>query len=152
MGVVEEEVVIAASPARVFAFLAPHLVGAWYAPDNSTRVELLGGEMRVGARLRVRGESRFGSSSYEVVVTAWDPPRTFAWRSERGAPPQEVELRLEPEGAATRLRWTDRYRARGPWGVRDLLDFLLLRARVAAIDREAVENLKALAEGRRGCA
>lgn len=152
MGLVEQEVFVEAPPARIFAYLSPALVGAWYAPANGTRVEVVGGEVRPGATLRIRGESRYGPSAYEAVVTAWDPPREFGWRSTEGAPPQEVTVRLEPNGEGTRVRLRDRYRSRGPLGVRGILDRIFVRPRVAAVDREAVENLKALAEGRRGCA
>jgi hypothetical protein len=151
MGSVESSVLVEAFVPTVFRFLWPDRVGAWYAPANGTRFELLSpGGMGPGARILVRGESRFGPRAYEAEVVEWEPPHAFAWRVLRGAPRAEVALRCEPEGARTRVTMRNRYRVRPPL-LGALLDRWFVRPRIEAVDRESVENLKALAEGRRGC-
>jgi uncharacterized protein YndB with AHSA1/START domain len=151
VGNVESSVLVDAFVPRVFSFLWPEKVGAWYASANGTRVEVVSaGGMGPGARLRISGESRFGRSAYEAEVLEWEPPNAFAWRVVGGAPPGEVGLRCEAEGKRTRVTMRHRYAVRPPL-IGALLDRWLVRPRVEAVDREAVENLKALAEGRRGC-
>ena len=151
MGRVESSALVDAFVPRVFYFLWPERVGAWYAPANGTRVEVVSpGGIGPGARIRISGESRFGPGAVEAEVLEWEPPHAFGWRVVRGAPRAEVRLRCEADGARTRVTMRNRYSVRPPvLGL--LLDRWLVRPRVEAVDREAVENLKALAEGRRGC-
>ena len=152
MGRVEHTVEIEALAPRVFFYLWPERVGAWYAPENGTRMEVVSpGGIGPGARIRVSGESRWGPRSYEAEVTDWEPPHTFGWRVVKGASPAEISIRCEPVGARTQVTIHDRYRLR-PAILGMLVDRLFTGKRVAAVDRAAIENLKALAEGRRGCA
>jgi uncharacterized protein YndB with AHSA1/START domain len=100
---IQREIVIEASPERVWAVLTePEHVGTWFA-------ESVAGDLQPG-RASVLTWAEHGS--FNVVVEASEPHRYFAYRwaaRSPGADPVEgnstlVEFHLVPEGNGTRLQ------------------------------------------------
>ena len=111
---IEREIVIEASPERVWAVLTePEHVGVWFA-------ESVDGDLRPGAASVLSWEEH---GSFNIQVEKSEPPRYFSFRwaaRSPGADPREgnstlVEFRLIPEGDGTRLHVVES-------GFRDLHD------------------------------
>jgi uncharacterized protein YndB with AHSA1/START domain len=111
---IEREIVIEASPERVWAVLTePEHVGVWFA-------ESVEGDLRPGGASVLSWEEH---GSFNIQVEKAEPPRYFAFRwaaRSPGADPAEgnstlVEFRLIPEADGTRLHVVES-------GFRDLYD------------------------------
>ncbi len=111
---IEREIVIEASPERVWAVLTePEHVGVWFA-------ESVEGDLRPGAASVLTWEEH---GSFNIQVEKAEPPRYYAFRwaaRSPGADPGEgnstlVEFRLIPEADGTRLHVVES-------GFRDLHD------------------------------
>jgi carbon monoxide dehydrogenase subunit G len=80
----------------------------------------------------------------EEQITAFEPERRLAYRVIEGAPFAEhrAEVELEPDGDATRVRWSVRLRPRIPgtgWILRRLVE-RILRTGLAGLDRSCREG------------
>jgi uncharacterized protein YndB with AHSA1/START domain len=108
---IEQDILIAAPPERVWALVAQP--GFWVIPEGGA-IAAAGApaEAREGSRT-VSEHPEYGS--YPVIVVQSDPPRYIAYRWSSACPGQEpgqgnstlIEFTLSPEGAATRLRVTE---------------------------------------------
>ena len=97
----------AATPARVFAALAdapswkrwagPLVIASWWEREGDPPPGGVGAIRRLGIR---------GVSSREEIV-AYDPPRhlAYVWHT-RLVRDYRADVRLEPDGTGTRIRWT----------------------------------------------
>ena len=102
---IEQEIVIDASPERVWAVLTePEHVGQWFGQGKPAPIDLRpGGVMHLD-----HGEH----GEFPTVIVDVDPPRAFSYRWASGYPGETatetnstlVEFTLAAEGAGTRLK------------------------------------------------
>jgi uncharacterized protein YndB with AHSA1/START domain len=102
---IEREVMIAASPERVWAVLTePEHVGTWFGTGSPAEIDLRPG----GLMLLDHGEH----GSYSTLIVKVDPPRAFSYRWASAYPDVVatsnnstlVEFTLEPADGGTVLR------------------------------------------------
>lgn len=147
---VSAERVVGAPPARVFAVAADaERMGEWQ--RGVRRVRRLGeahdgapGGVGVGSRLA--GERVVGGLGlrFESEITAWEPPRRYAFRVAMRGADADGELRVEPAGEG-RSRVTARLDARLPAWLRLAVGRRRLRRHLAAHLAADLEALAALA-------
>lgn len=103
MGRVEKEIVVNASPDRVFyALVEPSERAAW---STSFEEQPVAGGIRVGARIAARRRASTSGSRYELVVKALEPGKRLVLDVLRnGRHGGSASFELEPMGAATRVR------------------------------------------------
>lgn len=110
MKVVEREITIAASPARVWAVLTDF---ARY-PDWNPFIPAIGGELHEGARLSVRLAPPGGRAlTMRPTVRAVEPEQRFAWLGRLGVPgifDGAHEFVLTPDGDGTRFVQRETFR------------------------------------------
>ena len=101
---------IAAPVERVWAVLSDH--AGWQAWSGAQEVVVRQqGDPPPGGLGTIRVLRRGGFAIEEEVV-GFEPPRRLAYRVTAGIPVRDcdVEIRLEPSGAATRVTWQARFR------------------------------------------
>jgi len=136
---VERSARIAAPPERVFAILADHEAMSEWLPVREV-VRRRPGEPDpngLGAVRVVRG----AGLAVEERITAFEPPRRLEYRLLAGAPVRDHrgEVRLEPDGDGTRVRWRVELRPLVPgtgWLLRGLLGRMLQTA-LRGLERRA---------------
>jgi uncharacterized protein YndB with AHSA1/START domain len=79
----------------------------WLRESGVTHVEREIGPLGAGTRLRIRQNLAGQSALLEGIVTAWDPPRRFAFRvAHPDGITVEADGALLDEGPTCRLRWS----------------------------------------------
>jgi len=112
---VENEIVIDAPPEKVWAVLSEHdRMGDWCLFKGKQIKEGSPDPRGKGARRVMRG---LGMKILEEV-NDWTPPRRFGYTVLKGGGVKKYQgdLVLTPEGGATRLRWSIRFRSKTPGG------------------------------------
>ena len=138
------ETEIARSPAEVFAFATdPAQLPRWQTNTVSAEPEEPG-PLRVGSRLREVHRGPGGREMESLVeVSALEPGRAFELRMLEGPLPVDADLRFEPAGPGTRLR----FRVHGqPRGAMRLLQPLLRPALKRQFRRHSEELKRVLEE------
>lgn len=137
------ETEIARPPAEVFAFATdPVQLPRWQANTISAEPEEPG-PLRIGSRLREVHRGPGGREMESLVeVSALEPDRAFGLEMLEGPLPVDADLRFEPAGAGTRLR----FRVHGqPGGAMRLLQ-PLLRFALKRQFRQHCQELKRVLE------
>jgi uncharacterized protein YndB with AHSA1/START domain len=125
----ELESEIAAPAERVFAVISDHVGWRDWAGVQEVVLRQRGDPAPNGlGAIRV---IRRGGLAIEEEVVSFEPPKRITYRVQAGIPVRdcEVEIRLTPAGAATRVSWSVRFRPLVP-GTGGLLE-RLIRARLA---------------------
>jgi len=139
------ETEIARPPAEVFAFATdPEQLPRWQT-NTVSAVPEEPGPLRVGSRLREVHRGPGGRETESLVeVSELEPERAFGLRMLGGPLPVDADLRFEPAGERTRVR----FRVHGqPGGAMRLLQ-PLLRPALKRQFRQHCEELKHVLEGR----
>lgn len=142
---------IGVSPEHLFAFFVPQRMPYWYGAEMQSCFEVQGGaaEFSTGLKVRISGQLGRQAVSHTAVVTAFEYARLFEWRFQdscgvRGLERWEFE---RAQGAdSTRVRFLSDYQMPGKLG--RIMDWLLTRRAVAQRNRDYLERLSRLAEGR----
>jgi len=145
---------IAVPPEHVFAFFVPQRMPYWYGAEMQSCFEVQGGaaDFSVGLKVRISGQLGRQAVSLTAVVTAFTYARLLEWRfadafGVRGLERWELE-RVPGRGAtdSTMLRFVSQYEMPGRLG--RLMDWLWTRRAVRQRNRDYLERLTRLAEGR----
>ncbi len=104
----EIELPIARPIAAVWAELtAVERYPEWLRESGVTRVEREPGQLGAGTRLRIEQRLAGQPALLDGIVTAWDPPRRFAFRATHpDGITVEADGMLADEGLTCRLRWS----------------------------------------------
>ena len=79
----------------------------WLRESGVTRIEREPGELGSGSRLQIEQRLAGQAAVLEGIVTAWEPPRRFAFRATHpDGITVEADAALADEGATCRLRWS----------------------------------------------
>jgi uncharacterized protein YndB with AHSA1/START domain len=135
-----------APPARVFAVATdPERMEEWQ--RGVRRVRRLGGG-RIGVGSRLTGERVVAGVGFRFTgeVTAWEPPRHYAFRVTTRGASADGELCVEPDGAG-RSRVTARLDARVPVWLRLAVGRPRLQRHLAAHLAADLDALARLAAG-----
>ena len=142
---------IGVSPEHLFAFFVPQRMPYWYGAEMQICFEVQGGpaEFSTGLKVRISGHLGGQAVSHTAVVTGLEYARLFEWRFHdsfgvRGL--ERWELEREQEADTTRVRFLSDYQMPGTWG--RVMDWLWTRRAVAQRNRDYLERLSRLAEGR----
>lgn len=152
MGKVELTRQIAVPPQHLFAFFVPQRMPYWYGAEMQSCFEVQGGaaDFSVGLKVRISGQLARQTLSHTTVVTAFEYARLLEWRFHdsfgvRGL--ERWELERAPGAAdSTTLRFVSQYEMPGRLG--RALDWLWTRRAVAQRNRDYLDRLARLAEGR----
>lgn len=143
---------IAVSPEHLFAFFVPQRMPYWYGAEMQSCFEVQGGaaEFSVGLKVRISGQLARQAVSHTAIITASEYARLFEWRFHdsfgvRGLERWEFEPAAH-EADSTTLRFLSQYEMPGRLG--RLVDWLWTRRAVAQRNRDYLERLARLAEGR----
>lgn len=145
---------IGVPPEHVFAFFVPQRMPYWYGPEMQSRFEAQSGaaDFSVGLKVRISGRLGGQAVSLTAVVTAFAYARLLEWRfadafGVRGLERWELE-RVTGRSAtdSTMLRFVSQYEMPGRLG--RLMDWLWTRRAVKQRNRDYLERLARLAEGR----
>ncbi len=79
----------------------------WLHESGVTRVEREPGPLGAGTRLRIEQRLAGQAAVLEGIVTAWEPPRRFAFRATHpDGISVEADAAIAAEGPTCRLRWS----------------------------------------------
>jgi hypothetical protein len=143
---------IAVSPEHLFAFFVPQRMPYWYGAEMQSCFEVQDGaaEFSVGLKVRISGQLGNQAVSHTAVVTAFEYARLLHWRFRdsfgvRGL--ERWELDREPGATdSTRVRFLSEYQLPGTLG--PIMDWLWTRHAVTQRNRDYLDRLSRLAEGR----
>ncbi len=134
----EASIRIERSPDEVFAFVADAANNAAWR-KNVVRTEWLDDRpMGVGRRGRQTARLLGREWTVEAEVVEWDPPRSVAWRAVQGPVKVRSWVRVEPDGAGSRVSGGADGGFTGPIGA------LLTRLALPAMIRQAQADLETL--------
>jgi hypothetical protein len=142
---------IAVRPEHLFVFFVPQRMPYWYGAEMQSCFEVQGGasDFSVGLKVRLSGELAGQTVSHTAVVTAFEYARMLEWRFHDSFGVRGME-RWELEGSdardSTTLRFISEYQL--PGGLGRLMDWLWTRRAVTQRNRDYLERLARLAEGR----
>jgi len=143
---------IAVSPEHLFAFFAPQRMPYWYGAEMQSCFEVQGGaaDFSVGLKVRISGQLARQTVTHTAVVTAFEYARLLEWRFHdsfgvRGLERWELE-RAPGAKDSTTLRFLSQYEM--PGSLARLMDWLWTRRAVTQRNRDYLERLTRLAEGR----
>lgn len=146
---VERSIVIDAAPAQVFPHLnsmrAFHAWSPWSDIDPATEYRFEGPASGVGARMVWQsGNREVGRGSQEIVDSVAD--RRVATRLQFGEHGGgDATFELEPDGAATRVRWT--FHTAFGWDLFSRYVGLMLDSMIGASYDRGLRSLKTRIEG-----
>ena len=108
---IEGEVVIEATPAEVFDFVADER--NLYDPHIRRAEKVSKGPIGEGTRFRTESRSAGRSVVMIVEITTYEPPRQLPSTTHLSSMDIHSSLAFEPVGGATRMRWSSQLEPRG---------------------------------------
>lgn len=145
---IERSIVIDAPAQQVFPHLnsmrAFHAWSPWTDIDPATRYSFSGPEQGIGARMTWEsGNDQVGQGSQEIIDSVVDTQvRTQLEFGDQGS--AQAVFVLEPEGAATRVRW--QFETRFGWDLLGRYVGLMLDSMIGAAYDKGLRRLKATIE------
>src|SRR5580704_2266400 len=143
---------ISVPPEHVFAFFVPQRMPYWYGAEMQSCFEVQDGaaDFSIGLKVRISGQLAGRAVSHTAVVTAFEYARRFEWRFQdsfgvRGLERWELE-RVPGARDSSTLRFLSQYEMPGRIG--RFLDWVWTRRAVTQRNRDYLERLARLAEGR----
>jgi hypothetical protein len=143
---------IAVPPEHLFAFFVPQRMPYWYGAEMQSCFEVQGGaaDFAVGLKVRISGQLGRQAVTHTAVVTAFQYARALEWRFHdsfgvRGLERWELVPAVGTKDS-TSLRFVSQYEMPGHLG--RLVDWLWTSRAVARRNRDYLEHLARLAEGR----
>jgi carbon monoxide dehydrogenase subunit G len=140
---IEQSIVIAAAPGRVWSVLGDWERQAEWMPDVAW-VRVTGDRREDGASIEARTKV-FGVPALtdRLTVSVWRPPALMRIEH-RGLVKGRGDWRLEPFGAGTRFTWTEWLRL--PLGIVGEFALRVYRPVQSALLRRSLRNVKAICE------
>lgn len=115
------------SPADAFAYLADVVHFAEWDPGVTRAAQVVGDGPGPGAAYDLDVRTGPRSLTFRYETAQWDPPGRLVLHAERGPFVSVDEIRVEPDGAGSRVTYDARLTLRGPAALLDPLLGLAFR-------------------------